>query len=432
MENLTEVIYNIMEALIITFFISMYFKPKLKFNRIITVAISFVCILVCDVCITLFKMNWIFTMIFFSLYLTCVVKIFYKGTFLEHLLVSVITFALIALINLCTITIMSNILETKYIDLVMNPDFSRFIMVLTTKVIFFLIVSFIIFLKKKCIFIFNKVEYLTISLTLVISVILLSLVRNIIYNTKENMDTFLPVILCVLIINIVQYFTMIYISKTNVNEKKMFIMKKQIEMQENNIHSLEEKYDTTSKLRHDIKNYILCALNMAERGNYTEMINYLKEISEYKLVAVSDYVKTERKVLGAVINSKLAYARKSGFGIQCIILSEMENVKDIDLGIMLANLLDNALEACEKNSGPSEIILKLWSEAGYYCLDIGNTVEFEILSNNPHMNTMKKNRELHGIGLKTVHDIVEKYNGIINFNQKANVFHVCISLENIL
>ena len=98
------------------------------------------------------------------------------------------------------------------------------------------------------------------------------------------------------------------------------------------------------------------------------------------------------------------------------------------MGILLANVLDNAIEACQKNKGRSEIKLKMWNEAGYYFLNISNTVELDVLQENPNLTTSKNDKKLHGVGLKSVKDIVKKYNGMIDFAQKQNRFFVYISL----
>lgn len=60
---------------------------------------------------------------------------------------------------------------------------------------------------------------------------------------------------------------------------------------------------------------------------------------------------------------------------------------------------------------------------------ISNTVERDVLAENPNLFTSKSNKELHGIGLKSVKDVVEKYNGMMNFKQKANIFYAYVSLE---
>lgn len=205
-------------------------------------------------------------------------------------------------------------------------------------------------------------------------------------------------------------------------------MKKQIELQEEMLYDLEQKYDETTKIRHDIKNHISCALNMAYQYDCKELIKYLTELSDEKLNMITNYIPTDRKIIGAVLNSKLAKAKEEKIDMNCYIFSELEKINDIDVGILLANVLDNAIEACQKNKGHSEIKLKTWNEAGYYFINISNTVEFDVLLNNPKLLTGKTDKNIHGIGLKSVKDIVRKYNGMIDFSQKRDMFFVYISL----
>lgn len=63
------------------------------------------------------------------------------------------------------------------------------------------------------------------------------------------------------------------------------------------------------------------------------------------------------------------------------------------------------------------------------CLEIVNTVDYNVLEVNPQMKTRKKDNDIHGIGLKSVKDIVERYDGMLNFNQESNRFYVYVSLK---
>ena len=51
-----------------------------------------------------------------------------------------------------------------------------------------------------------------------------------------------------------------------------------------------------------------------------------------------------------------------------------------------------------------------------------------ILSLNPELNTTKDDKQLHGIGLKSVRDIIEKHEGIFNITQNDEWFTVEIML----
>ncbi|MGN1276108.1 MAG: sensor histidine kinase [Floccifex sp.] len=428
MNHVIELIYNAIEAILITGFIAMYFETINRFSTKIDILISFILIFSLDTIISIIDVSWIIVMILFIPLLTLITKTFYQGSLLEHLLISIIVALLLALTDACIFTLMSKILGVEYSDLVTKSNIARFLTVMLSKVIYLFAASVIISFKRKYAMIFHSAELIMMSVTFVISCILITIVRNIIFNTKDYYNAFLIILICLLLLNIVQYYVMIYISKKNIIEKNITLMQKQIEMQKDSIRILEQKYDETAKIRHDMKNYISCALNLAEQENNSELINYLKELSNNKIDMITSYIKTNRKILSAVLNSKLGIALQKGFDMQCIILDELDNVADVDAGILLANLLDNAIEACERNMNSSEILLKTWSDAGYYCIEISNTVEDNVLADNPDLLTNKSDKSLHGIGLRSVKDIVEKYGGIINFAQKSNKFYVYVSL----
>jgi hypothetical protein len=323
---------------------------------------------------------------------------------------------------------MSKMLGVEFSKLVTENSIMRFITILITKLFFVVCMIVIISFKKRNIFMLKKAEYVFLSATFIVSAIIVSIVRNMIYENEDNYNAFLVLVMCLLCLNIEQYYSLVFISNKNSSERKLTILKKQLELQESSIHTLEESYDETTKLRHDIKNYLLCALELAENSEYNELTDYLRNLSETKINKTINYVHTERKSIGAVINTKFALAESKGINVKCFITDEMNNIENIDVAILLSNLLDNAIEACERNINNSEIILKIWTNAGYHCIDLSNTVECNILKTNPELSTSKKDKNLHGVGLQSVKDIVEKYEGILSFVQKGNMFHVCISL----
>lgn len=427
MNYVLEEFYNVAEAALITGFFSSYFGTKPKYGRT-GIIISFIMILAANTAATILCPSWLISFFCMTLMFFGILQLLFSGSRWEHLMISLTACIFLAITGVCVLTAMSRILGVDYSELAGADSPSRFLSVMITKVFTFIIFGIIVSIKKKHALYLHSIEYLMICATLVLSVILITLVRNLIYRSGENHRIFLVILLCLLLINIGQYYTMLYISRKNISEQKISLMKKQLEMQEESISSLEEKYDETFKIRHDMKNYISCALRMAQEGDTDELIGYLKKLSEEKLDPVTNYVQTKRKMIGAVINTKLGTAKRKGIDMKCIVLSEMDGIDDLDAGIILANLIDNALEACEKNSGKSEIQLKIWNKANYCCIKISNTVESDILAENPQLTTSKENKKLHGVGLKSVRDIVEKYSGMLNYQQKSGKFYVYVSL----
>ena len=266
MNYVTELLYNVIESLLFTGFIAAYFEVKQKYRKKTTIIISFALIFGMVTLMTILDPPWVITLSIFIIYLVCILGFFYKGTLLEHLLISVIASSLLAIIDVCIITLFSKIFGVEYRELVMKSSISRFLVVLVTKSVYLIFVSIIVSFKRKYAFMLHRIELFMLSSTLSISCLLISIVRNIIYNTKEHYNAFFIILLCVLLLNIGQYYTMIYISRKNLKEKSISLMQKQIEMQEDSIRNLEVKYDETAKIRHDMKNHISCALKLAEQG----------------------------------------------------------------------------------------------------------------------------------------------------------------------
>lgn len=429
MEIVIEELYNLIETAMVTFFVMSYFKTNNKFPDKTAKIAAFALIAIQINIVSILDLHWILTLIISSISLFGISTMLLKGTPSERIIISSTAILLLALSDICALTLIGKLLGIDYKLLVIDNTFFRFLGVSTSKVLYLIIVSVILFFKKKYRIFIHKRETILIIITLLISGLQISVIRNIIYEQKRYYNIFLVVLLCVLMLNVILYYAMIYIGKKNATEKNYSLMQKQLELQSESIQALEQKYDETAKIRHDFKNYLNLALNMAEQKKYSELIQFLETLSHEKINSITSYVNTKRSVLGAVLNSKLSKAKNANIEMQCYILSELESVSDMDLGIIFANLLDNAIEACEKNKNNSEIIVKTWTEAGYYFLEISNTVESDILNDNPRLETNKCNSELHGVGLRSVKDIVKKYDGMISFDQKGYIFHVYVSLE---
>jgi len=220
MNYIIELFYNVIESLLFTGFIAAYFEVKQKYSKKVTITISFSLIFGMITLMTILDPSWVITLSIFILYLVCILEFFYKGTLLEHLLISIIASSLLAFIDVCVLTLFSKILGVEYRELVTQSSISRFLVVLITKSVYLIFVSIIVSFKRKYAIMLHRVELFMISSTLSVSCILISIVRNIIYNTKEHYNAFFIILLCVLLLNIGQYYTMIYISMKNLKERK--------------------------------------------------------------------------------------------------------------------------------------------------------------------------------------------------------------------
>ena len=79
----------------------------------------------------------------------------------------------------------------------------------------------------------------------------------------------------------------------------------------------------------------------------------------------------------------------------------------------------------------STVSSKIYEEKGYLHIMVKNTVDKSILKSNPYLRTTKNNNEYHGFGILSIKDIVQKYDGLMDFYEKDLLFicHILLKIR---
>ena len=93
--------------------------------------------------------------------------------------------------------------------------------------------------------------------------------------------------------------------------------------------------------------------------------------------------------------------------------------------------MDNAIEA-EQKEQEQEIHLNMEVVDEMFNLIVENHIQNSVLCVNPKLVTSKKNKAEHGLGIPTVREIVNQYQGFLNISEEANnmIVHMVIPLAN--
>lgn len=97
--------------------------------------------------------------------------------------------------------------------------------------------------------------------------------------------------------------------------------------------------------------------------------------------------------------------------------------EEAELGILLGNLLDNAIEACEKcEPGRREIYLRIWNARYRFMLKLANSSSKSPVMKGQKFLTDKADKNAHGMGVELVRRILKKYDGDIEFHYDGEHF----------
>ena len=205
--------------------------------------------------------------------------------------------------------------------------------------------------------------------------------------------------------------------------KKTFlkIIELQNEDAQKHLDEVRSIYTEMRGYKHDFHNHLQTLRGQLEAGEYERALRYIDELDS-NLQQVDTLIKTGNISADAILSAKLSQAKRRNIPVTIkAVIPDRLAVSDVELGIILGNLLDNAIEACEKVPEAERFIR-------IYCKKKGNMLYFSMI--NAAGEKQKKHSSLfltgknglHGFGLKRVENIIESHGGWCKYNSEEGAF----------
>lgn len=206
------------------------------------------------------------------------------------------------------------------------------------------------------------------------------------------------------------------------------LLKEKIGMQYNYYLNLQESQNKVKKLYHDMSNHIMCIKTMSSEqedlNNYIDGIS--KDLNEFK-----EIYNTGNMILDIILNEKQAKCNENGISLYCDInFSKCNFIEMTDVCSIFSNILDNAIEACNKiNNDEKYIKIRGTVVKSYYVIRCENSKINKIKIKNNKIITSKKDKFIHGIGLKSVKSSLKKYDGELEMEDSGSKFLLQIYIQ---
>lgn len=233
---------------------------------------------------------------------------------------------------------------------------------------------------------------------------------------------------------------MIYLNR---EKSSRVILEKQIGSMQEHMSEMERVYSGIRSMKHDMKNTLSVIIQLAagksEEEN-TELQAYLSELNQ-AMDRLEFQFKTGNTVVDTLLNMKYHEAVRTIPDLQMdadrLLFPDTLLIQSYDIGIILGNALDNAIEACRKLKGKepdAEAFIRLssFSKGKMLFIEIENSFDGNVIRKrqSEFPATDKKDKEAHGIGLTNVKSAAEKYHGGVDWSVDNKVFTLSVMLQN--
>lgn len=250
----------------------------------------------------------------------------------------------------------------------------------------------------------------------------------------NNMKEVLPSMVTfsiLLLFNIIILEIYSKISENFIMEKEKAIYTQQINIMAINTEEQKNVMENFHREKHDWINELIVLKNEIEYENKDVVLQNIDRIIQNCQFgeAISD---TGNKCIDALINVKYTTAKGKGIDfILKIFIPEELPINQCDMGIVLGNILDNAIEATEKcnfSAKKIEIIMGIKKEA--LVLVVKNPLVGSLKTNKDgKLLSTKEDSKRHGYGINSVIKVARKYNGDVIIEEEGGEFVITVTMN---
>ena len=252
-----------------------------------------------------------------------------------------------------------------------------------------------------------------------------------VFFSENNTVTALIVFSILLLFNMIILEVYSKITEKIMLEKEKTVYEQQIHMMTNNTTEQKKLMEDFHRERHDLINKLIVLKNEIEQGEKENVIREIDKIIENN--HTENYISDSgNQVIDALLNTKYSIAKENGiqFLLKIFIPEELP-INQCDLGVVLGNALDNAIEATEKcNENNKNIEIAMGIKKQSLVLVIKNPYEGSLKQDKSgKLISTKNDFRRHGYGISSIQKVADKYGGDVIIETEDGKFVLTVMMN---
>lgn len=424
--TLITIISTIIEWIVLRFLldeISELKKSKIQLNMSLAIAAIVVLIL------TIIEFN-INIKLFVCIMITYFIYSYnYEADKLKCVFISLLYWLLLIGFDSIGLSIVGFINDAQDMNKLLDNNFFRLELIIISKSLLILLIPVLKVAKLEVSI--EKKDYIYLGVPIVANIISIIVIFGYIFNGKDinYMESIIMLIVSIILLfsNLSLVSIIGRIIKDNKIRAEHEITKEKMNMQYKYYLNLQESQEKTKKLYHDMNNHIICIQNIY--GKHELANKYIEDISN-QIKGCRSIFDTKSIILDVILSEKKSICDENDINFLVDInFSECGFIEMTDICSIFSNMIDNAIEACNKIKDSSigkEINLRGTFVNKFFVIKCKNTKVNSINLKKNKLTTDKEDSFLHGVGIDSIRSSVEKYNGNVEISSDKNSFTMII------
>lgn len=422
-----EIFVNFFQMYIIYNTFNLLFESRFKIKHLTNIVV-----MITGILLTLVNRNFIikdsisvYLMVYILIFLST--HLIFKGSLVSK--ACLITFILLTL-GFCELIAAGIIMVITDLDISNSyqQGFYRLgIMIISETMVLYIYLFIKYKLKLENIFLANKSYYILITAILSFNIISLTIViwmyGNIKFVNNDGNFHILLITICITSLSLLEFLLFSKIFKNAKKEVEKDKLLYQYQIENKHYSQINELLDEMRIIRHNLKNSLIIMDTYNKSNQKDKLQKYIDDLMANTNVFVVPQIDNEN-IITSFLSYKTEQAHASGIKVSVDNrLTQPINIDKTDICQVIGNIMDNAIEANEKNS-IRYINISIYDRDSYLIITSENPTNEPLLKKDNLILTSKKDKKNHGLGLRSIQKIAEKYEGSVQAEVLDGIFNI--------
>lgn len=249
--------------------------------------------------------------------------------------------------------------------------------------------------------------------------------------TKSSEETGLVIIsVGLVVVNFFTFYLYNILSEALFHQYENEVLRQEIQGYANQLDVMLQGEEKVRALRHDMKHHMNELKILAAKGENRAIEEYIDDMEEF-ITNPNEIVSSGNLEIDSVMNYLIRRAKEELRTVNVNVQLPKSVSHSFDINVILGNLLENGIEAARQTE-EKKLDITIEMQQGFLRIQIENSYDgktvFDRERGYKRLLSTKKMSGLHGIGLRNVRKMVEKYDGIMEIYPDSSLFRVVLIL----
>lgn len=213
------------------------------------------------------------------------------------------------------------------------------------------------------------------------------------------------------------------VNKSTIQENEIKLLAEKARVQMDCYEEINNYKNQVQRIIHDLKNQMMISRELETEESKRKYLDAF----EQNFDGILSKVNSGNEILDLLIQKKAEECKKSNIEFQYDVeFTSGDFINLVDVGVIFGNIIDNAMESCERLDIPyKKIILCVVQLEEFIVIKIQNPVQAVIQEKN-RLVTLKKDKDKHGWGMLCLEEALKKYDGKYSYKVEDKQFSLTI------